>query len=37
MNAKFCKEEQVLNLGEDENENEDNEKDIELEGIDVLK
>ena len=37
MDAKFFEEGQLLNLGEDENDNEGNAEDIELEGIDVSK
>ena len=37
MNAKFFEEGQLLDLGEDENDNEGNAEDIELEGIDVSK
>ena len=37
MDAKFFEEGQLLNLGEDENDNEANAQDIELAGIDVSK
>ena len=37
MDAKFCEEGQLLDLGEDENDNEGNADDIELAGIDVSK
>ena len=37
MDAKFFADVQLLNLGEDKNDNEGNAEDIELEGIDVSK
>ena len=37
MDAKFFEQGQLLDLGEDENDNEGNADDIELEGIDVTK
>ena len=37
MDAKFLQEGQLLDLGEDENDNEGNADHIELEGIDVSK
>ena len=37
MNAKFFKEGQLLDLGEDENDNGGNADDIELDGIEVSK
>ena len=37
IDAKFFEEGQLLDLGEDENDNEGNAEDIELEGIDVSK
>ena len=36
MDAKFFEEGQLLDLGEDENDNEGNAEDIELEGVDEI-